>query len=106
MLSFHRVSTVRSSDRAPDDLLHDAAGLAGGRFRLEAGSGGDAKAAPSTGEADLSLGIAELGTLYPGDESATRLLALGRLTEHPPGVATTADALLGTPRRTWRQDRF
>ncbi|MCT2592847.1 GNAT family N-acetyltransferase [Streptomyces sp. N2-109] len=150
VLSVDWITTVRSGERAPDDLLplllpnpraaritaqsdvlwlrpldvprmleartypvsgtlvlelHDRAGLAGGRFRLEAGPGG-AKAAPSTDDPDLSLDIAELGTLYLGDESAARLLALGRVAEHTPGATATADTLLRTPRRPWCPDGF
>ncbi len=85
--------------------LQDAAGLAGGRFRLEAGPGG-AKCAPTTDAADLSMDVAELGTLYLGDEAATRLTSLGRVVEHTPGAAATADALLRTSRRPWCPDVF
>ncbi|MFR9675932.1 GNAT family N-acetyltransferase [Streptomyces sp. TR02-1] len=85
--------------------LHDRDGLAGGRFRLEAGTGG-AKCAPTTDAPDLSMDIAELGTLYLGDEATTRLVSLGRVTEHHEGAATTADALLRTARRAWCPDVF
>jgi predicted acetyltransferase len=85
--------------------LHDAAGLAGGRFRLETGPGG-AKCAPTTDDADLAMDVAELGTLYLGDEAATRLTTLGRVREHTPGAAAWADALLRTARRPWCPDVF
>lgn len=87
--------------------LRDAAGLAGGRFRLEAAPGrGGAKATPTTESADLAMDIGELGTLYLGDEAASRLVALGRITEHTPGAAATADVLLRTARRPWCPDVF
>ncbi|EST21680.1 hypothetical protein N566_27270 [Streptomycetaceae bacterium MP113-05] len=85
--------------------LHDEAGLAGGRFRLEAGPDG-ADCGPTTDEADLSMDVSELGTLYLGDEAATRLVTLERVSEHVPGAATTADALLRTARRPWCPDVF
>ncbi|MEU6062336.1 GNAT family N-acetyltransferase [Streptomyces sp. NPDC047097] len=85
--------------------VRDESGLSGGRFRLEAGPGG-ASCAPTTTSAELTLGIAELGTLYLGDESAVRLAALGRVEETAPGAATRADALLRTSRRPWCPDVF
>ncbi|MCZ4120858.1 GNAT family N-acetyltransferase [Streptomyces sp. H39-S7] len=86
--------------------LHDAAGLAGGRFRLETDADGRASCTPTRDDADLSLDIAELGTLYLGDESVQRLSVLGRVTEERPGAATRADTLLRTPRRPWTPDGF
>jgi hypothetical protein len=40
------------------------------------------------------------------DESALRLPALGRLTEHRAEAARTADTLFRTPRRPWCPDVF
>lgn len=85
--------------------LHDAAGLAGGRFALDAGPEG-AHCAPSRGEPDLSMDIGELGALCLGDESATRLVALGRVAEEHPGAAARMDLLFRTPRRPWCPDSF
>ncbi|QGV79855.1 GNAT family N-acetyltransferase [Streptomyces ficellus] len=85
--------------------LRDPAGLAGGRFRLDASPQG-ASCAPTTAAPDLVMDVAELGTLYLGDESAVRLAALGRVEETTPGAAATADALLRTPRRPWCPDVF
>lgn len=83
----------------------DEAGLAGGRYRLEAGPDG-AKCAPTTDEPDLTLPVGELGRLYLGDEAATRLVTLGRVTENRAGAARTADLLLRTARRPWCPDVF
>ncbi|MEV7523216.1 GNAT family N-acetyltransferase [Streptomyces sp. NPDC091371] len=81
----------------------DAAGLADGRYRLDAGTG----ACERTGEpADLGLDVAVLGSLYLGDESAVRLAALGRVTEHRPGAVALADAVFRTARRPWCPDVF
>ncbi|MEV6780616.1 GNAT family N-acetyltransferase [Streptomyces syringium] len=85
--------------------IADPAGLAAGRYLLEAGPDG-ASCTTTTRPADLSLPVGELGTLYLGDESATRLAALGRVTEERPGALTLADALLRTARRPWCPDIF
>ncbi|MFE6775963.1 GNAT family N-acetyltransferase [Streptomyces sp. NPDC057702] len=85
--------------------VHDAAGLAGGRFALEAGPDG-ARCAPTTREPDLSMDVGELGTLWLGDESTARLVTLGRVEEHRTGAATLADTLLRTGRRPWCADVF
>ncbi|MGW7351677.1 GNAT family N-acetyltransferase [Streptomyces sp. NPDC054784] len=85
--------------------LRDAAGLADGRYRLEAGPDG-ARCTRTRDDADLTLDVGELGTLYLGDEAASRLVALGRIEEHRAGAAATADALLRTARRPWCPDVF
>lgn len=86
--------------------VRDAAGLAGGRFLLETDASGAAVCAPTSAAAELSLDVADLGCLYLGDESAVRLAALGRVTEHHEGAARTADVLFRTPRRPWCPDVF
>jgi predicted acetyltransferase len=83
----------------------DEAGLADGRYRLEAGPHG-ATCASTSDEPDLTLPVGALGRLYLGDEAASRLVTLGRVTEHRAGAATTADLLLRTARRPWCQDVF
>ncbi|WP_314175044.1 GNAT family N-acetyltransferase [Streptomyces winkii] len=85
--------------------LHDAAGLASGRYRLEAGP--DGATCKSTHESpDLALDVAELGTLFLGDESAVRLASLGRVEERREGAAQSADSLFRTSRRAWCPDVF
>ncbi|MFE3526150.1 GNAT family N-acetyltransferase [Streptomyces sp. NPDC059161] len=85
--------------------VHDAAGLASGRFLLAAAATG-ARCTPTTRSAELSLDVGELGTLYLGDESAVRLLALGRVVEEREGAAARMDALFRTDRRPWCPDMF
>ncbi|MFJ4965865.1 Enhanced intracellular survival protein [Streptomyces sp. ADI96-02] len=85
--------------------VRDAAGLTGGRFLLDASASG-ASCAPTTRTADLTLGVAELSTLYLGDESVERLVALGRAEEGRPDAARLADALFRTGRRPWCPDVF
>ncbi|MCM2577315.1 GNAT family N-acetyltransferase [Streptomyces meridianus] len=83
----------------------DRAGLAGGRFRLEASPQG-ASCAPTTASADLTLDVRELGALYLGDESVARQVALGLVEEHRTGAAELANALFGASRRPWCPDIF
>ncbi|MEV8534787.1 GNAT family N-acetyltransferase [Streptomyces sp. NPDC051211] len=83
--------------------VEDPAGLAGGRYRLDAG----ARACARTEDApDLVLGVSELGSLYLGDESVSRLAALGRVRELRPGAVALADAVFRTARRPWCPDIF
>ncbi|TXS41194.1 GNAT family N-acetyltransferase [Streptomyces sp. uw30] len=83
----------------------DASGLTGGRYRLETSADG-ASCTPTTAAAELTLDVADLGTLWLGDESAVRLAALGRVREERAGAALVADALLRTSRRPWCPDIF
>ncbi|MEV6317595.1 GNAT family N-acetyltransferase [Streptomyces sp. NPDC051776] len=85
--------------------VHDEAGLAEGRFRLDASPEG-ASCTPTTAAADLTLRVGELGALYLGDESAVRLASLGRVAEERAGAARLADTLLRTSRRPWCPDVF
>ncbi|MFE5714713.1 GNAT family N-acetyltransferase [Streptomyces sp. NPDC056501] len=85
--------------------LRDAAGPAGGRYRLDASPAG-AACVRTTESADLALDIAELGTLAFGDESAVRLTRLGRVDELAPGAAARADLLFRTPLRPFSPDIF
>ncbi|MFC5722632.1 GNAT family N-acetyltransferase [Streptomyces gamaensis] len=83
----------------------DPAGYADGRFLLEAGPDG-ASCTPTTRPADLALDVGELGTLALGDESVTRLVALGRAREERTGAAALADIMLRTARRPWCPHSF
>ncbi|MFE4058308.1 GNAT family N-acetyltransferase [Streptomyces sp. NPDC059096] len=85
--------------------VRDAAGLAGGRYRLEASPEG-ASCAPTAEPAGLALDVRELGALYLGEESALRLAALGTVAEERPGAVALAEALFRTPRRPWCPDVF
>ncbi|MEV6838550.1 GNAT family N-acetyltransferase [Streptomyces sp. NPDC051133] len=84
----------------------DGAGLAGGRFRLEAGAGG-ASCTPAGGASpDLTLDVGELASVWLGGESLLRLAALGRVREQREGAARKADALFRSPGRPWCPDIF
>lgn len=85
--------------------VHDPAGLASGRYRLDASPQG-ASCAPTTESAEFALSVSALSALYLGDASAVRLAALGTVTEERPGAAATAEALFRTPARPWSPDIF
>lgn len=80
-------------------------GRRGGRYRLDAGRDG-AGCVPTTASPSLVLGVAELGSLWLGEESAVRLAALGKVGEERSGAAATADALFRTSRKPWCPDVF
>ena len=48
----------------------------------------------------------ELASLWLGDVSVPRLVALGKVREERAGAALVADALLRTSRRPWCPDMF
>ncbi|MGW0287050.1 GNAT family N-acetyltransferase [Streptomyces sp. NPDC003236] len=108
ILDVVRALEARTYDGSGSLVLEvvDADGLAGGRFRLEASPQG-ASCVPAGGaSADLTLPVAELGTVWLGDESLVRLAALGRVQEEREGAAREADALLRTSGRPWCPDIF
>ncbi|WP_326842871.1 GNAT family N-acetyltransferase [Streptomyces sp. NBC_01558] len=84
----------------------DESGPAGGRYRLHVAADGTATCAPTTEDAQLAVPVADLATLWLGDDSAERLVALGRVREQQEGAASVADALLRTSRRPWCPDIF
>jgi predicted acetyltransferase len=84
----------------------DPGGYTGGRYRLETFPEGPGTCVPTTASPDLTLDVADLATLWLGDESAVRLAALGRVREERAGAARLADALLRTSRRPWCPDVF
>ncbi|GAA2789219.1 GNAT family N-acetyltransferase [Streptomyces showdoensis] len=85
--------------------VRDGAGLAAGRYRLDASPGGGS-CVPTGAAPDLVLDVAELSRLALGDESAVRLAALGRIEEARAGAAERADLLLRSARRAWSMDIF
>ncbi|WP_105974735.1 GNAT family N-acetyltransferase [Streptomyces geranii] len=85
----------------------DGAGFASGRYRLDVSEDGVGSCTPGSNDAaELTLDVRELAALWLGDESAVRLVALGRVREERAGAARVADALLRTSRRPWCPDIF
>ncbi|MFJ2234304.1 GNAT family N-acetyltransferase [Streptomyces sp. NPDC087859] len=108
ILDVVRALEARTYNRAGALVLEvvDAAGLAGGRYRLEVAEDGRASCTATTQNAELTLDVADLATLWLGDESAVRLAALGRVQEDRAGAGRMADALLHTSGRPWCPDMF
>ncbi|MFD4502058.1 GNAT family N-acetyltransferase [Streptomyces sp. NPDC058457] len=107
ILDVVRALEARTYDRAGSLVLEvaDRQGLAGGRFRLDASPDG-ASCTPTTDTPDLALGVAELASVWLGDQSVARLHALGRVQEERVGAAREADALLRASGRPWCPDIF
>ncbi|MYV96990.1 GNAT family N-acetyltransferase [Streptomyces sp. SID3343] len=85
--------------------VRDDLGHARGRFAIDNGPGA-AACTPTEDAPDLSLDAAALGALYLGAGSPVRLATAGRLTEHTPGAAARAEAMLRTEREPWCPDWF
>ncbi|MFJ3773942.1 GNAT family N-acetyltransferase [Streptomyces sp. NPDC090075] len=107
ILDVVRALETRTYDTAGSLVLEvvDRQGLAGGRFRLDASPEG-ASCTPTTDAPELTLDIAELASVWLGDQSVARLHALGRVQEERVGAAREADALLRTSGRPWCPDIF
>ncbi|WP_181802396.1 GNAT family N-acetyltransferase [Streptomyces shenzhenensis] len=107
ILDVVRALEARTYDVAGTLVLEvaDRQGLAGGRFRLDASPDG-ASCTPTTDTPDLALDIAELASVWLGDQSVARLHALGRVQEERVGAAREADALLRASGRPWCPDIF
>ena len=81
----------------PSDSLDGQADPAPGRWVLEAGPDGASCRAARRGEqADLRLGLTELGAIYLGGFPASSLAAAGRIEEVRAGSLDRADVLLAT----------
>jgi predicted acetyltransferase len=78
----------------------DAAGHAAGTWLLEGGPDG-ASCTRTRRAAQLRMDVRDLGSLYLGDDSATRLSVLGGTEELRPGTLARADAMFRTGRRPW-----
>jgi predicted acetyltransferase len=76
-----------------------------GHYVLDA-SGGTLGARRDDVDADLTLDVAELGSLALGGGSARRLGRVGRITEHTPGALALLDRLLAVEPAPWCPTRF
>lgn len=68
-----------------------------GTFRLEADESGNASCRPHSADADLVLGLEELGSIYLGAVTASTLRAAGRITGDT-GALRRADAMFASER--------
>ncbi|WP_316522914.1 GNAT family N-acetyltransferase [Kitasatospora brasiliensis] len=86
--------------------VDDKLGYASGRWALEAAEDGTGRCVRTADDADLALGASQLGSLYLGAETASRLASAALLTELRPGAAAAADLLLRTPAQAWTPTEF
>ncbi|MER7839667.1 GNAT family N-acetyltransferase [Streptomyces sp. NPDC096040] len=107
ILDVVRALQARTYETAGSLVLEvvDRQGLAGGRFRLDT-SPAQASCVPTTDAPEITLDIAELASVWLGDQSVARLHALGRVQEARVGAVRKADALLRTSGRPWCPDIF
>jgi len=78
--------------------VRDNLGFAAGTFALMV-SGGEATVTPAPGAGpDLSLDVADLGSIYLGAVCPVTLKAAGRITEHAAGAALTARLMFAVER--------
>jgi predicted acetyltransferase len=66
----------------------------------------DGAVARTTAEADVVLGVAELGSIYLGGFTFEQLLRAGRVEEWKPDGVSRADRLFRTPRLPWSPELF
>jgi len=81
--------------------VHDPLGLTAGTFALDV-SGGKADVVPVTppGDADLTLDVSALSSIYLGAVCPVTLTAAGRIRENVPGASFTARQLFSVERAT------
>jgi predicted acetyltransferase len=95
----------RTEGRIVIEVRDDFLGSAAGRFALDASPQG-ATCTPTSETADLTLGVAELGSLYLGGVTASTLARAGRVDEHSPGALDRADILFSTNRAPYCRTNF
>lgn len=83
----------------------DQAGHADGTFALDAGAQ-DATCVATAQNPELTISVDVLARLYLGAESATRLAAVGIVTEHRHGALARAETMFRTARTPWRPTSF
>ncbi|MFE4975209.1 GNAT family N-acetyltransferase [Kitasatospora sp. NPDC056651] len=86
--------------------IDDKLGYASGRWALEAAQDGTGRCVRTTDDADIALDASQLGSLYLGAETASKLASAALLTELRPGAAAAADLLLRTPVQAWTPTEF
>ncbi|MEY2566156.1 MAG: hypothetical protein QOE35_685 [Actinomycetota bacterium] len=87
------------------DVVDDFLGSAAGRFALDVTTDG-ATCAATAESADVTLGVAELGSLYLGGVTASTLARAGRVDEHTPGALHRADVLFASNKAPYCRTMF
>lgn len=108
ILDVARALQARGYD-APGRLVlevTDRLGYAAGRYALSAGPDGTGTVTATGEDADLTLDVSALGTLYLGDQTAHRLASAGLVAEHRTGALARADRMLRTADPPWCPDGF
>jgi len=93
-----------SSDVATVFEVHDPIGMSGGRFMLEASPDG-ATCSPTDKPAEISLDIADLGSVYLGWTGLRRMKRVGRI-EGDDDALTQADMAFGWAPQPWCPEIF
>lgn len=91
------------------DLTDDFCPWNAGRWQLSVPGGGAAatlRPAPARAEADVSLDVSALSSIYLGGFSFAELARAARVTESRPGGIAAADALFSTAIRPWCSTPF
>ncbi|MEY2477131.1 MAG: hypothetical protein QOG87_2446 [Actinomycetota bacterium] len=95
----------RTEERMVIEVRDDFGGSSSGRFALDASPDG-ATCSATDQSADLTLGVAELGSVYLGGVSASTLARAGRVDEHTPGALPRADLLFSTDQAPYCRTMF
>ncbi|BCZ23561.1 GNAT family N-acetyltransferase [Mycobacterium senriense] len=75
--------------------ITDPLSVAGGRYLLQT-RGGVGKCTPHDGDADVQIGLGDLGTIYMGAHRASELHRANRINELQPGTLRALDAAFST----------
>lgn len=87
--------------------IDDSLDLAGGRYTITSdGENAVVETASDATPADLSLGIAELGSLYFGGADPVILARAGRIDENVPGAAVRASSMFNLGRMPYSPNGF
>ena len=87
--------------------VSDTLGLASGTYRLEVRDGEATLTNASDGQSpELTLDVAELGSIYLGAVCPVTLTAAGRITEKTPGAALKARQMFAVERSTHCRTHF
>ena len=87
--------TYAVADRLVIEVVDEFRPGDGGRWELHVGSDG-ASCEPTTESADLTIGAAELGSIYLGGFAPSTFASAGLIDEHTPGALARADLVFQT----------